>query len=850
VRTHQGSRRNGWEEVGPTIPFVVDAATYTGRPTTNSGRVTALVVPPVCRKDDCKTLFAGSAGGGIWVTDNALADVPKWHSSNSGIPTNAIGSLYFDPTDSKGRTIYAGTGEPNGSGDSEAGLGLYKSTNLGRTWSLVAGSRAVAKDRSIAAIAVDPADSKHIWIGTAVARHGSSSVNGGRFTPPGAAPVGLYESTDGGTSFHLAFSVTSDPVNPGTANGSDFFRGGVSNIQWDALSKRIYFSIFDYGLYRQNGAGFEQVFTTPCAGDPSCTIDARTEFALAPLPGGKLRIYLADWGCVQCSPDNFGVGVLYRTDDANRPATVLTDPSTTDNPGWRFLSDENPATPGFSSFNFCGGQCSYDMPVASPPGHPDEVWIGGQMQYDEIFTATPPSNGRAVQRSVDAGVHFTDMTNDTQSPPLGMHPDQHAMAFTKDGTVAFLGSDGGVVRTSGEYADASGQCAGRGISGADLADCQMWLKSIPTLVTSMNDELATLQFQSLSLNPNDPFHDVLAGTQDNGTWALGGKSNGNGKPAGTWFESVGGDGGQSGIDVGNDNMRIHSYFLPQHDVNFHGNDPLGWDWVSDPFFIDGEGLVSSFYPPVLTDPVVSGTIFDGLLHVWRTQDFGGDPTYLDTHCNEFFGDFIDVCGDWVKLGGAAGDLTAGGSADKGTGYVVALARAQSDHGTLWAATRRGRLFISENADAENPDDVTFKRLDTSTQPRRFISGIALDPKNPHHAFISFSGYNAYTPTTPGHVFEVRFDGTAATWRDLSYDLGDQPITSIALDARSGDLYAGTDFGVTRLKKGKRSWSSAGAGGLPPVAVYGLTIDPKSLVLYAATHGRGIWELNLSRREDD
>ena len=90
-----------------------------------------------------------------------------------------------------------------------------------------------------------------------------------------------------------------------------------------------------------------------------------------------------------------------------------------------------------------------DMPMASPPGHPDTLWIGGSMQYPEIFTANPPSNGRAVQRSTDAGVSFTDMTNDTQSPPQGMHPDQHAIAFAPGNpAIAFLGSDGGLVSSA------------------------------------------------------------------------------------------------------------------------------------------------------------------------------------------------------------------------------------------------------------------------------------------------------------------------------------------------------------------------------------------------------------------
>ncbi len=73
------------------------------------------------------------------------------------------------------------------------------------------------------------------------------------------------------------------------------------------------------------------------------------------------------------------------------------------------------------------------MFVESPPGQPDTVWLGGAMNYDElpVFGGNGRSNGRAVMRSTDAGVSFTDMTNDAQNPPLGMHPDQHAIVFAR-----------------------------------------------------------------------------------------------------------------------------------------------------------------------------------------------------------------------------------------------------------------------------------------------------------------------------------------------------------------------------------------------------------------------------------
>jgi hypothetical protein len=65
------------------------------------------------------------------------------------------------------------------------------------------------------------------------------------------------------------------------------------------------------------------------------------------------------------------------------------------------------------------------------------------------------------------------------------------------------------------------------------------------------------------------------------------------------------------------------------------------------------------------------------------------------------------------------------------------------------------------------------------------------------------------------------------------------------DDFTGDLYASTDFGVLRGTTSNGgatyTWTRAGAN-LPFVEVAGLTIDPCSRVLYAATHGRSIWRM--------
>jgi hypothetical protein len=326
---------------------------------------------------------------------------------------------------------------------------------------------------------------------------------------------------------------------------------------------------------------------------------------------------------------------------------------------------------------------------------------------------------------------------------------------------------------------------------------------------------------------------IQGGTQDNGTWES--------DATGGFAETVGGDGGQSGFNATSKAIRYHSYFDPQHDVSFDNGSPRSWDWISDPLL--GSGEAASFYTPFTADPTVGGTVFDGLQHVWRTTDNGGDRAFLDRYCNELTGDFNNApheCGDWKPLGGpAAGDLSRG---DAGN-YVVAVERAASDSSTLWAGTRKGSIYVSTNADAADPRAVTYKRYDTRLKlPKRFPSGIWVDPANPNHAFISYSGYSAYSPG--GHVYEVTINPTAGngTATDLSANLGDQPITDIVSVPSTGALYASTDFGVVTRAKGQNSWVAT--TGLPPVSVFGLTLDPTNKTLYAATHGRSIWKMKV------
>ena len=163
------------------------------------------------------------------------------------------------------------------------------------------------------------------------------------------------------------------------------------------------------------------------------------------------------------------------------------------------------------------------------------------------------------------------------------------------------------------------------------------------------------------------------------------------------------------------------------------------------------------------------------------------------------------------------------------------------------------MLISNNANAADPNAVTFKQIDNlaPNSPGRAISNVFIDPANANHAWISYLGYNTSTPTTPGHVFSVTYNPLAgtATWTPIdgtgAGSIGDQPVNSIVYDKGTGDLFTSTDFGVMRLAADDTpsGWVVA-APGLPVVTVAGLTMNADARQLLAATHGRGAYQLTL------
>jgi hypothetical protein len=744
--------------------------------------------------------------------------------------------------------------------------------------------------------------------------------NGGTTrTPPNANAVGLYESTDGGATFTEVWD----------GNASTF---GVRDAALDPLDPQtVYASAFDQGLWRRSVSldgsstpyDFHQVFAPRFPGGGTDRV------MLAPtVKNGTTRIYLTD-GTAGASPAEF-----WRTDNANQTAAALLASQATGLPvppdpgnpfpatynGWQRLSSGTTSSPYFATFNFCTGQCWYDQYVFTPKNLPDTVYVLGSFQYGELPRNTKGvgfgnnrSNGRAVLYSTTAGDPepaannrtFTDLTYDAQNTPAtwcalpgistclvapnAIHPDQHAIVVNPSNpTQIFEGSDGGVIRTSGAFQDTSADCTTTRqpfTSGSTLA-CQRLISRIPTQLAHIDKNLDTLQFIGVAINPSNPA-EVQGGTQDNGTWS-------NNNPVGdqnNWPQNIYGDGGNSGYDATMATWRFNEFTSGFSDSNFKNGDPTKWVITSAPLVNSGEFF--SFYWPQISDPnppTGAHPIFSGGQHVWRTWAFGAgaNPTAVpqnttpdianyEANCPEFTtgGDQVG-CGDYQPLGGPQGSNTNGDltgtvyGSDRTGGSMSWLARNKADHGTLWAATSAGRIFVTHNADASDPATVSWHRIDNATSPTRFPSSIYPDPGNVNHAWVTYSGYNAVTPTTPGHVFNV-IEGSgpgSGTFTNLNVEAGtatfptptndgDLPVSDIVRDDAKGMLYVATDFGVLRGDlDGTGGWHVT--KGLPRFEITHLEIQPSARVptcvglakkdcpiqIYAATHSQGMWKLPL------
>jgi photosystem II stability/assembly factor-like uncharacterized protein len=716
------------------------------------------------------------------VRADTAAPRPAWELEG---PTNIGGrlaDLAIDPEDPD--TVYVAA----------ASGGVWKTTDGGNTLEK-AWSDDLSQGMGAIAIGADGA----IWAGT-----GELNPGGGSITFGG---TGVFRSDDGGETWKrrgLGASgttgrIVTHPTDPRTiyvAAGGDLFNPGG-----------------DRGIYRSTtgGASWKRVLApeTPFTGGADLVMD----------PSNPDRLYAAMWDHRR-EPDvrtYGGVGSgLFRTDDGGdtwtRLENVLTkSPGNPSGPANERLPDES----GLARDATLGR-----IGVAVAPSNPDRVYVitthtfGQDKGFyvsndggDSFNTAARPGSqggfgwwfGRIWVDPANqdhlfvAGVNLRESSNagTTWGSSQGIHVDQHGLQWDANvPNLVYLGNDGGLYRSNANGAT------------------QTWTKATYEPYT---------QHYQVEVAETDPTR-LTGGTQDNGcirSW---------GSAGGGWNGYGCGDGEYVPIDWSD--PRIW-YGCSQYGGCARYDERTGTvvgDSIRNSPPGAGETPPASarwnWHAPLVIDPNNPEVLYFAGNQLNRSTDRGETWTALSPpHPDDLTGFFDPGRDDPIY---------------RNWGTITTVSVSKTEPETIFVGTDTGRVWKTEDLGA------TWTEFVGKGLPRRWVSRVAIDPRDADLVYATFSGFR--NGEAAANVFKTQDGGD--TWENVSGNLPNAPVNDVVLDPDDPDgVYVGTDVGVFSLKNGKKNWEAVGRG-LPLAPVLDLRLHAPSDQLFAGTFGRSVWKVGI------
>ncbi|MGB3965369.1 MAG: PDZ domain-containing protein, partial [Planctomycetota bacterium] len=241
----------------------------------------------------------------------------------------------------------------------------------------------------------------------------------------------------------------------------------------------------------------------------------------------------------------------------------------------------------------------------------------------------------------------------------------------------------------------------------------------------------------------------------------------------------------------------------------------------------GETLKWNWDAPFLLSPHNRLTLYHAGSHVFRGERYA----HLDNR-GARPGQGPVRPADQLRMKRVSGKL---GRTDDGT--AVSIAESPRVQGLLYVGTDDGALWRSEDG------CVTWTRLDQNLPVvgPRYVSDLVPSHFADNRIYLTLDGHRSDDFATYVFVSEDRGN----TWKDLGLDLPSRETCyAVMEDPRNEDLlYLGTEFGAhVSFDRGDRWWRLG--KGLPTVAVRDLFVQDRDSDLVIATHGRGVWALDV------
>ncbi|HJQ00043.1 MAG TPA: hypothetical protein VJ851_00440 [Jatrophihabitans sp.] len=434
----------------PTVPLAGEPAGYNDPVWSNAGtgfrdvagRTTALAV-------DGSTYYLGAADGGVWKSTNGGQ---TWHSIWDHMPTLSIGALLVTPD----HALWVGTGEANTNSDSYAGVGVYRSTNGGASFTKVGGSELL--NRTSFRLRYDGNGQVYAATNQGLYRHSSSTTSGAwsLVLKPDPNPTG--------SPYNTSF-ITDVVIRPGT-HGQTVLA---------ALGWRNGTSYNGFYLSTTGGGAGSYSEITP-TGDIDSSDIGRTTLEYA-ADGSRLYAIIQSPAKLLAGADTNLQGVFVSANgNPTGPYTKIADSTS--------LGATGSALENYPGYHV-GIQSWYNQALAVDPANPMKVYVS----LEEVFQ----TNDGGASFTIAAPYWNYALACGASCPPA-THPDQHALAFTNNGNI-LIGNDGGAFRRP-----------------TSVVGLGQWV--------DLGDTLRTLQYYDAAAGKAPGGTAYWGGLQDNGTSAL------------------------------------------------------------------------------------------------------------------------------------------------------------------------------------------------------------------------------------------------------------------------------------------------------------------------------------------
>jgi photosystem II stability/assembly factor-like uncharacterized protein len=760
-------------------------------PSIMSGRVVDIEVNP----QDPTEFYVAYASGGLWHTQN---NGQSFASIFDSVDVLTIGDIAVNW---QNRHIWVGTGEVNSSRSTYAGLGVYRSSNNGKTWEYLG----LPESHHIGKIQLSAKDPNTAWV--AVLGHLYSE----------SKERGIYKTTDAGKSWNQTLAVDAntgaidvdiDPSNEQVLYAAMWYRTRTaSNFEESGKTS---------GIYKSTDGGDKwTLISTPTSGFPSG--DGVGRIGLAVYPKNPSIVYaIVDNNFHQ--PDT----AVQKAADTSRYVLRDFKALTVD----QFLALDDKKLNAFLKSPRNGIPTKYSaenikQDVKSGKLAPNCIWDYLYDANTALFET--PIYGAQVYRSDNAGLSWVK----THAKPIELYstygyyfgkvfvspsnPDKIAIT----GVGVLLSTDGGktfnAIGKENVHADhhfvwMNGARDSHMIIGND-GGCNItydngahWFKA---------NTPAVGQFYNIAIDMAKPYN-VYGGLQDNGTW-FGSSTT---KESYDWYDSGhnpytmigGGDGMQVQVDW-RDNKTVYS----GSQFGFYSRQNLATKERKNvrPMRDLGEPAVRyNWQSPILLSRHNQDVFYFGSNKFHRSMSKGDSLVTLSM------------------------DLTTNPTqGDVPFGTTTTISESPIRFGLIYVGTDDGNVQVSK--DGGN----SFTMISQKLPKGLYVSRVIASKYNVARVYVTLNGYR----NDHFNAYVYQSDDYGTTWKQIMKDLPSEPVNVIKEDAVYEQvLYVGTDGGLYVSLDGGNS-SMAWTKGLPAsVPVHDLEIHPRDHEIILGTHGRSLY----------